>query len=156
MPTAATTVAEYLDALTPDRRAELQTVREVLLRHLPAGYQEGIQYGMIGYFVPHTLYPHGYHCDAKQPLPFAALGAQKHHLALHLMGLYMNDEASQRFQAAWQATGKKLDMGKACLRFKRADDLALEVLAETVAAMTVERYVAVYEAKLPEAVRRKR
>ena len=144
----AKTVAAYLAELPPERRAALSAVREVILANLDPGYEEGIDYGMIGYHVPLSVYPSGYHCDAKQPLPFAALAAQKNHMSVYLMGLYTEPDEARWFEAAWRASGKKLDMGKACVRFKRLEDVPLDVLAEAVRRMPSKRYVAAYEATL--------
>lgn len=155
MTSPARTVEEYLAGLPEDRRAALQTVREVIVRHLPQGYEEGMQYGMIGYYVPHSRYPHGYHCDPKQPLPFVGLGSQKNHMAVYLMGLYTTEQAPW-FQDEWAKTGKKLDMGKGCLRFKKVEDVALEVLGESIARIPVATYLESYEAKLPPSARKKR
>ncbi len=154
MATSATTVAAYLAALPADRRAELEKLRAVILANLDRdGIEEGMQYGMIGYYVPHRLFAAGYHCDPKQPLPFAGLAAQKSHSSLHLMGLYMGQlpgsparDLYEWFVAAWKKSGKKLDMGKACIRFKKADDLALDVIGEAFRRMTGQRYVAAYVA----------
>ena len=153
MPSKPTTVREYLDALPPDRRAAISAVRDVVNANVD-GYEEGIQYGMIGWYVPHSAFPAGYHCDPKQPLPFAALASQKSHMSLHLMGLYIaprdageNPEA-KRFREAWAKTGKKLDMGKACVRFKKLDDVALDVIGGAIRRMPAKTYVALYEATL--------
>lgn len=140
------TVAAYLAALPPDRRAAISTVRDAINRALPAGYEEGMAYGMIGWSVPHRLYPAGYHCDPKQPLPFAGLASPKGHMALHLMCVYLDPAQRKRFEDAWRKTGKKLDMGAACVRFKRLEDLALDVVTEAVARIPVDAYVATYEA----------
>lgn len=148
MQSQAATVEQYLSELPEDRRAALQAIREVILKHLPTGYAEGMQYGMIGYFVPHSRYPAGYHCDPRQPLPFGGLASQKNHMAVYLMGLYGNSAAEARFRAAWTKTGRKLDMGKCCIRFKRLEDVPLEVLGHTIAAMPVDNYIAAYEAAL--------
>jgi len=150
------TVAAYLAALTEDRRASVEAVRQVILANLDAEYAEGIQYGMIAYFVPHAVYALGYHCDPKQPVPFMAIAAQKNHLSLHMMALYIDPDTAQGeetdesrwFRHAWQQTGKKLDMGKACVRFKRADDLALDVIGEAVRRSPAKRYIARYSASL--------
>src|SRR5580692_11801463 len=120
-----TTVEQYLSELPEDRRKAIEAVRQVILRNLDKDYEEGIQYGMIGYYVPHRVYAAGYHCDPKQPLPFAGLASQKNYMSLYLMCVYGSTEQSQRFQQAWAKTGKKLDMGKACIRFKKLEDLAL-------------------------------
>lgn len=146
MPSKATTVKEYLAEQPPDRRASLEAVRQVILENLDEDFEEGMQYGMIGYYVPHRVYPAGYHCDPKQPLPFAALGAQKGHLSLHLMCVYMNEPLLKDFQAAWKKSGKKLDMGKACVRFKTADDVALEAVGEMIRKVPAKKYIEVIEA----------
>jgi hypothetical protein len=142
MTSKAQTVTEYLESLPEDRRAMLQQVRQVILKHLPDGYEECIQYGMIGYVVPHRIYPAGYHCDPKQPLPFISLASQKNYMSLYLMALYGHPESAEWFRKAWQATGKKLDMGKSCVRFKRIEDLALDVIGQAVARIPVKAYIA--------------
>jgi hypothetical protein len=141
MKSEAKTVAAYLASLPADRRAAIAVVRDVVRDNLDAGYEEGIQYGMIGWYVPHRLFPSGYHADPKQPLPFAALASQKNHMALYLMGVYCGcaegkggETAEVKwFKKQWGMTGKKLDMGKSCLRFKKLDDLALYVERYTAA-----------------------
>lgn len=148
MQSKATSVEQYLSELPEDRRNALRTVRDAILQHLPAGYAEGMQYGMIGYFVPHSRYPSGYHCDPRQPLPFGGLASQKNHMAVYLMGLYGNSASEKSFRAAWAKTGKKLDMGKCCIRFKRLEDLPLDVLGDAIASMSVDKYIAVYEAAI--------
>lgn len=120
-------------------------IRQVILDNLDSDYEEGMQYGMIGYYVPHRVFPQGYHCDPRQPLPFAGLASQKNHLALYLMGLYCNEKQSAWFRQAWAKSGKKLDLGKSCLRFKSLDDLALDVIGAAIRRMPVKSYVAAYE-----------
>lgn len=144
MTTRANSVEEYLAQYSGERRAALEAVRQVIVDHLNPGFEEGIQYGMIGYYVPHSKFPSGYHCDTAQPLPFASLGAQKHHMALYLMFIY-GDAEQERFRSEWAKTGKKLDMGKSCVRFKRLDDLALDVIGATVKSLTVEAFIEQYE-----------
>lgn len=154
MQSKAATVADYLAQLPADRRAEIEKVRAVVLAHLDkSGFEEGMQYGMIGWYVPHRIFPDGYHCDPKQPLPYAALASQKNYGALYLMGLYGGETKShparelyEWFVAAWRKSGKKLDMGKVCIRFKKADDLALDVIGEAFCRLTAKRYVAAYTA----------
>ncbi len=146
MKRAASTPAEYLAALPPDRRAAIQAVREVILANLDAGYREGMQYGMIGYFVPHEVYPAGYHCDPRQPLPFAGLGSRKDHMALHMMCLYGSADLNRWFVDEWKRTGKRLDMGNACIRFRKLDDLALDVIGRLVARVPAKRYIEACEA----------
>ena len=145
---AATTVADYLAGLPPERREIITAVREVVLTHLPAGYEEVMQYGMIAYVVPHRLYPSGYHCDPRQPLTYAGLGVQKNHCALYLMGAYGDAATRAWLEEAWAAAGKKLDMGKACLRFKKLDDLSLPVLGHLIARIPVATYIARVQAVL--------
>jgi Domain of unknown function (DU1801) len=148
MTSKAKTVKEYLASLPDDRRAALEAVRRVMLDNTDKGYEEGMQYGMIGYYVPHRIYPPGYHCDPKQPLPFAGMASQKNHMSIHLMCIYGNSSHLDWFRQAWARTGKKLDMGKACIRFKKLDDLALDVIGEAVKRMPVKKWIEFYESAL--------
>lgn len=141
-------VAGYLASLTPERRESINAVRRTIIENLDPQYVETMCYGMIGYVVPHSVYPPGYHCNPEQPLPFAALGSQKNYMALHLMCIYGHEAHQAWFRDAWARTGKKLDMGKACIRFKRAADLALDVIGEAVRRVPVKKYVEAYEALL--------
>ena len=141
MATQAKTVEEYLAALPDDRRATINAIRKVILENLPAGYEEQMSYGMIGYVVPHSLYPAGYHCDPKQPLSLANLGSQKNHVSLHLMTVYGDRATEAWFRSAWAASGKKLDMGKACVRFKNVNDVPLEVIGQVIARVPVQNYI---------------
>jgi hypothetical protein len=118
MQSKAATVAQYLGELSAERRAAIAAVRAVIRQNLDADYEEGMQYGMIGYYVPHRVYPPGYHCDPKQPLPFACLASQKNYLSLYLGCVYGDTPLAHWFREAWAQTGKKLDMGKSCIRFK--------------------------------------
>jgi hypothetical protein len=144
----ASTIEEYLESLPDDRRQAISAVREVINANLAPGFKEGMQYNMVGYYVPHTLYPAGYHCDKKQPLPFMGLGNQKGHMSLYMMFLYLDSPEDQAFREAYIATGKKLDMGASCVRFKKLEDLPLDVVAETIKVWTVEKYVDLYESML--------
>ena len=148
MQSKAQTVKAYLDELPPDRRAAISAIRAAIRKDLPKGYAEGMQYGMIGYYVPHSVYPPGYHCDPRQPLPFASLASQKNHMALYLMCTYADPEHAGWFQKAWKAAGKKLDMGKSCVRFKKLDDVPLDVVGEAVRRVPVAEYVALYESTI--------
>jgi hypothetical protein len=139
---AATTVDEYLASIEEDRRGELQRVLDVVRANLPAGYEERMLWGMIGWSIPLARYPDTYN---KQPLCIAALAAQKHHLALYLMTVYGDRELERRLRAGFEAAGKALDMGKSCIRFRSADALALDVIAETIRAVGVDAYIASYE-----------
>ena len=145
---APATAQEYLGALPEDRRVALTAVRGVILDNLDAGYREGVKYGMIVYCVPHTVYPPGYHCDPKQPLPFASFASQKNHMALYLMSLYGNAGEEKWFRAAWAKTGKRLDMGRACIRFRRLEDLPLEVIGAAIARVPAKKYIEHYEAAI--------
>lgn len=151
MQSKATTVREYLASLPEDRRAALEAVRKVILANLDSDLEEGMSYGMIGYYVPHRVYPSGYHCDPKMPLPYAGLASQKNHMSLYMMGLYFGCEPGRPltplatwFQDAWKKTGKKLDMGKACIRFKKVEDLPLDVIGESIRRLPAAKYVEVY------------
>lgn len=155
MQSKAKTVAEYIASLPSDQREVLAAVRTVILANLDGGFQEAMQYGMVGYSVPHSRFPAGYHCDPKQPLPFAALAAQKNSLSLHLMGLYMNPDELKWFTQAWKASGKELDMGKACVRFKKLDDVALDVVGEAFRRVSADAWIATYEATLAGSAQRK-
>ncbi len=139
MQSTAKTVDQYLADLPEDRREVLQAIRAVILKNLPKGYEEGMQYGAIGYFVPHTVYPPGYHCDPKQPLPFAGMASQKNHMSISLMCVYSDREHDAWFRAAWVKTGKKLDMGKSCVRFKKIDDVPLQVIGEAIRRVPVKK-----------------
>lgn len=146
MPSQATTVESYIRALPADRREAISAVRQVILANLPKGYEECMSYGMIGYVVPHSLYPAGYHCNPKLPLPYANLGSMKSHMALHLCSVYGDTDATSWFQTAWKASGKKLDMGAACVRFKKLEDVPLDVVAKVIARTPVKKYISVVEA----------
>lgn len=143
---AASTVAEYLAALPTDRRAALSAVRKTINKNLPDGYEEGIQFGMIGWYVPLSLHPAGYGKNSKVPLPLVGLASQKTGMVLHFPCLYMDPALSAWFASEYKKTGKKLDMGKGCVRFNKLEDLALEVVGRTVARMSTEKLIANYQA----------
>ena len=149
MQSKASTVDQYLAELTPERREAVSQMRDVIRAHLQPGFEEGMQYGMLGYYVPHSLYPPGYHCDPKQPLPFVHLASQKNHLSLYLMCQYAIDAEGSWFRQRWAESGKKkLDMGKSCVRFKKVDDLALDLIGEAIANVSVEDHIRFYEASI--------
>lgn len=139
----ATTVQQYLDELPEDRRAVLSTVRETILRHLPAGYQETMNWGMIAYEIPLSRYPTTYN---RQPLSYVALAAQKNYYALYLSNVYGDAQQEARLKAAFAQAGKKLDMGKSCLRFRALADVPWEAIGEIVAGTTPDDYINQYEA----------
>jgi hypothetical protein len=161
MQSKAPTVEAYLLTLAADRREALSSVRSVILRNLDSGYEEGMQYGMIGYYVPLTKYAKGYHCDPKQPLPFAALASQKNYMSLYLMSVYCGcadstgaTKHAEWFRQAWAKSGKKLNMGKACIRFKKCEDLALDVIGEAVRRVPAATYIKFCEARTVPSVRK--
>lgn len=139
----AATVAAYLDELASERRAEIEAVRNVVNAALPAGYGEVMSYGMIGWVIPLTDYPDTYN---GQPLSYAGLAAQKNSNSLYLNCVYSSADRTERLRSAWSASGKKLDMGKSCIRFKRAADLALDLVRDEIASTTPAQFIAVYEA----------
>lgn len=139
----AATVEEYLQELPEDRRAVVSAVREVVLRNLPQGYQESMAFGMIGYGIPLERYPGTYN---GQPLAYAALAAQKNYYALYLMSAYMGSEQERALRDAFAQAGKKLDMGKSCVRFKKIEDLPLEAIGRIIASVPPEKHIAAYEA----------
>jgi hypothetical protein len=140
---SATTVEGYLDELPEERRAVVSAVRDVVRENLPAGYQETMSWGMISYEVPRERYPDTYN---GQPLAFAALAAQKNHYALYLNCVYQDSEREGRLREEFQQAGKKLDMGKSCVRFKKLDDLPLDVIGRVIASTPPEEFIAGYEA----------
>lgn len=148
MQSKAKTVKEYLASLPEDRRKTIEAVRKVILKNIDKDYEEGMQYGAIGYYVPHSKYPHGYHCDPKQPLPFAGLGSQKNHISLGIMCHYYAGPEDEWFRAAWAKTGKKLDMGKCCVRFKKVEDVPLEVIGEAIRRVPAKKFIEIYEKAL--------
>jgi hypothetical protein len=152
MQSKAATVEQYLAELPEDRREAVQAVRQTILKNLPKGCQEGMQYGMIGYFLPHSVYPPGYHCDPKQPLPFAYLASQKNYISVYLGCVYADPEHEAWFREAWAKTGKKLDMGKSCVRFKKLDDVPLNVIGQAIKRVSVKKFIERYESAIKASV----
>ena len=146
MPTKPTTVAEYMKALPAERQAALKKLRKTIRDHLPPGFKEVLGYGMPGYVVPHKLYPDGYHCDPKLPLPFLSFASQKNFVALYHMGIYADPKLLAWFQKEWpKHCSTKLDMGKSCIRFKKPDVIPFELVGELCEKMTVDDWIALYE-----------
>ncbi len=143
MNSKAATVAEYLAGLSAERRAAVQAVRAVVNANLPAGYREGVQYGMLGWAIPLADFPQTYN---GQPLGIAALASQKQYLSLYLMGVYGDVQLLARLRDGFARAGKQLDMGKSCVRFASVDDLALDAVAEVIRAVPPERLIAMHEA----------
>lgn len=148
MQSKAKTVKEYLASLPEDRRKVIEAVRKVILKNLDKDFEEGMQYGGISYYVPHSKYPHGYHCDPKVALPFAGLGSQKNHISLGIMCHYYGSAEDKWFRSAWTKAGKKLDMGVCCVRFKKLDDVPLEVIGQAIKRVPAKKFIAMYEAAL--------
>ena len=146
MRSEAKTVEEYLEELPADRREALSAVRQVILGHLPDGYEEHMQSGMIGYSVPLARYPRTYN---KQPLGIAALASQKRYMVVYLNSVYADPAEEAWFKERYAKSGKKLDMGKSCVYFRKLDDLPLDVIAEELARWPVERFIEHYEAARP-------
>lgn len=138
----ATTVDEYLNELPPDRRAVLSAVRDQVQENLPSGYEERMSSGMITYELPLEKYRNTYN---GKPLCFAGLAAQKNHFALYLIGLYEDPAAAKRFKAEAEKAGKKLDIGKSCIRFKKLEELPLDVIGKTIASMPPEKFIKQHE-----------
>ncbi len=138
----AATVEEYLQELPAERRQVIEQVRQVILDNLPAGYQESMNWGMISYGVPLERYPKTYN---KQPLGYAALAAQKNYYTLYLMGAYSGSMQEGWLQEQFDQAGKKLDMGKSCLHFRKLDDLPMDVIAQAIAMVSVDDFIAQYE-----------
>ena len=138
----AATVAEYLAEQSLERREALAAVRQVILENLPAGYEEVMQYGMISYVIPLARYPKTYN---KQPLAYISLAAQKRYMSIYLMGVYSDPEGESWFVQRYRATGKRLDMGKACVRFRTLEDLPLDLVGEAVSMTPVEDFIGRYE-----------
>ncbi|MBK8954142.1 MAG: DUF1801 domain-containing protein [Saprospiraceae bacterium] len=145
MQSKAKTIKEYLDEVPDDRKAILSEMHKTIVRKMPKGFQEVMSYGMIGYVVPHSLYPAGYHCDPKLPLPFMCLASQKNYISFYHMGLYAG-LLLEWFTGEWpKHSTKKLDMGKCCIRFKKPEDVPLKLIAELASKMTPQEWISVYE-----------
>jgi hypothetical protein len=142
------TVPEYLASLPEDRRSALEAMRKVIKKHIDKSFVEGMQYGGLSYFLPHSRYPAGYLCDPKEPLPFAGIISQKNHIGLYLFCIYCSPEEEAAFRKDWLASGKKLDMGKSCVRVKKLEDVPLDVLARMLERVTARKFVAAYERAL--------
>jgi uncharacterized protein YdhG (YjbR/CyaY superfamily) len=153
MQSDATTVAGYLATLEPDRREAIETVRAEILANLPEGYEEAMNWGMITYQVPLKRFPDTYNGE---PLMYAGLANQKNHMAVYLIAVYADEETREEFVAAYKATGKRIDMGKSCVRFKKLDDLPLELIGKTIAEVSVDVFVTETETARQEHKKRKK
>jgi hypothetical protein len=137
---------EYIDPLAADIRKAVSKLRSTVRKNLPKGFKETMSYGMIGYVVPKSIYPDGYHCDPKLPLPFMNIASQKNFVALYHSGIYADEKLSKWFKSEYPKHSKsKLDMGKSCIRFKKVDTIPYELIGELVQKMSCEDYVRIYE-----------
>ena len=156
MQSKATTVKDYLASLTEDRRSIVAALRKVIRQNIDKDFKEGMQDGALSYFLPHSKYPNGYHCNPEQPLPFAGIASQKNHVGLYLFCVYGSEKEAAAFRKGWLASGKKLDMGKSCVRIKKLEDIPLDVVGRTFARVTAKKFVASYEKGLKEAAARRK
>ncbi len=149
MKVEATTVKEYIDALPEDRQKVIKKIRSVIKKNLPKGFKEVLSYKMIGYVVPLSKYPDGYHCNPKLPVPFINIASQKNFVALYHMGVYANPKIYKWFVDEYPNHAKrKLDMGKSCIRFKKMDDIPYDLIGELMTKFTVDDWIAQYEKNL--------
>lgn len=143
------TPEQYIEQLTDERKIAVGQLRKTILDNLPKGFSETIGYGMIAFVVPHSIYPNGYHCDPKQPLPFISIASQKNYIALYHMGLYANTELLKWFTDEYPKHSKTiLDMGKSCIRFKKPDHIPFELIGYLCSKMTTEQWIEIYETNL--------
>src|ERR1700753_3989331 len=136
-----TTPAQYVDALLPERKIAMQKLREAILKNLPKGFSEEINYGMIGYVVPHSIYPKGYHCNPKLPLPYINLASQKNYIALYATCVYGDSKLKDWFVNEYPKHCKtRLDMGAGCIRFKKMDDIPYQLIGELAGKLTPQQW----------------
>ena len=156
MQSASTTPDEYCDQLPEDRKESMLKLRKEINKNIPKGFKEGMGYGMVGYCVPHSIYPAGYHCDPKLPLPFMSLASQKNFIAVYHMGIYKDQTLMDWFTAEYAKQVKgKLDMGKSCIRFKKPENIPFKLIGELAGKMTVAEWVRLYESEFKN-VRKKK
>ena len=146
MQSKATTPQEYIDSLPADRKQAITELRKVILKNLPKGFSEVMNYGMLGYVVPHSLYPGGYHCDPKQPLPFMNIASQKNFVAVYHMGVYADKNLLAWLTKEYSKYSNiKIDMGKSCMRFKKIDQIPFKLIGELAAKITPLEWITMYE-----------
>lgn len=152
----ANTPKEYIDQLPEERKALLRKLRTVIRKNLPAGFAEAISYGMIGYVVPHSVYPAGYHCDPKLPLPYMSIASQKNFVAVYHMGLYADQKLMKWFTTEYaKRMPGKLDMGKSCIRFKKVEEIPYDLIGELAGKLTARQWVTLYEKNVKDSRKRK-
>lgn len=149
MQSTATTISAYLEEIPEERKDALKKLRETILKNIPKGFVEQMTYGMIGYVVPHSIYPNGYHCTPELPLPFISFASQKNFIAIYHMGIYANPELLNWFVTEYpKHSTQKLDMGKSCIRFKKVDQIPFELIAELAQKMSVQEWITCYESQI--------
>ena len=147
MTSKAQSPEQYINEVPEERKGAIERLRAVILKNLPKGFEEGMSYGMIGYYVPHSIYPKGYHCDTKLPLPFMSFASQKNTINFYHMGIYANKDLYDWFVSEYlKYSKKKLDMGKSCVRFKKIEDIPFELIGQLVQKTSVESWINTYEA----------
>ena len=149
MQSTATSIEAYLEEIPLERKIAFTKLRETILENIPKGFVEQMSYGMIGYVVPHSIYPNGYHCEPKLPLPFIAIASQKNFIAVYHMGIYVKPELLNWFVSEYpKHSTQKLDMGKSCIRFKKIDQIPFDLIAELVQKITVQEWITCYESQI--------
>lgn len=149
MTSKASTPQQYLKELPADRKEAVSKLRDTVMKNLPKGFKEVMSYGMLGYVVPHEIYPGGYHCDPKLPLPFASIASQKNFIAFYHMGVYAMPEVLKWFTTEYpKHSAAKLDMGKSCIRFKKPEHIPYKLIGELVKKISVKDWIAVYESQI--------
>lgn len=148
MKTEGNTVEAILPNVPPERAEAFNTLHQTILKNLPEGFEAAMSYGMLGYVVPHRIYPAGYHCKPAEPLPFASIASQKNSINFYHMGIYSNPELLDWFVAEYPKHSKqKLDMGKSCIRFKKLEEIPYELIGELMTKMSVQQWIDLYESK---------
>ena len=151
------TILEYISQLTEDRKEPISKLRNIINQNIDRGFSEEINYGMIGWVVPHSLYPEGYHCDPKLPLPFMSIASQKHFIAVYHMGVYANPKLLEWFISEYpNHCSTKLDMGKSCIHFKKNENIPYNLIGELVAKMSANDWIMLYESNVKDARKRKK
>ena len=151
------TILEYISQLTEDRKEPISKLRNIINQNIDRGFSEEINYGMIGWVVPHSLYPRGYHCDPKLPLPFMSIASQKHFIAVYHMGVYASPKLLEWFISEYpKHCSTKLDMGKSCIRFKIVENIPYNLIGELVTKMSANDWIMLYESNVKDARKRKK
>jgi uncharacterized protein YdhG (YjbR/CyaY superfamily) len=149
MKSNSATIEQYLFELPEDRKLPMSTLRNIIKNNIPNGFEEVMSYGMIGYVVPHSIYPNGYHCNPKLPLPYINIGSQKNFIVLHHLGIYESTEILDWFVSEYPKYVKhKLDMGKGCIRFKKINEIPYKLIEELIKKISLEKYISQYEANI--------